>query len=323
MTSLFILLIYSCYPFYVLYFVPLNTLPNSPVIINFSNNSSAFQLVQSLKELQLIHSPKPLLSFLKYTGLSQKLKAGIYEIKPGESAVKLMHRISSGDVVKSNFKIIAGTTQLKITQDLKNAPYLTFNDQSWKSIQENHYNAEGMVLADTYQYPGGATSDAILNKAHHNLISYLNQVWNSRDQRLPYVNSYELLIAASIIEKEAAIATERQLISGVIINRLRLKMPLQMDPTIIYAMGLGYKGKLSHQDMQIDSAYNSYRYRGLPPTPIAMVGKEALDAAAHPKNSNFLYYVAKGDGTHQFSETYEQQKHAIHQFQYRNRSESP
>ena len=123
-----------------------------------------------------------------------------------------------------------------------------------------------------------------------------------------------MLIAASIIEKETAVPQERKLISGVVINRLNKHMPLQMDPTVIYAMGDTYKGSLTHEDLSINSPYNTYQNRGLPPTPIAMVGKEAIDAAAHPQLSNYLYFMARGDGTHQFSQTYEEQKQAINQY---------
>lgn len=180
--------------------------------------------------------------------------------------------------------------------------------------KKNYPSAEGLLLADTYQYQGGSSSKALLEQAHRNLLNYLNISWTNRAANLPYKTPYELLIAASIIEKETAIAQERKLISGVMVNRLKKKMPLQMDPTVIYGLGNQYTGKLTHNDLLIESPYNSYLNRGLPPTPIAMVGKEAIDAAAHPQLSNYLYFVAKGDGTHQFSETYEQQKQAINQY---------
>lgn len=292
-----------------------NSKDSQPVIISLDKSVSAYQFVHTLKAKKLIHSAKLLLLIIRLEGLSHQLKAGIYQIKPGETATELLHRIVAGDVIKQNFVIIEGTTQQKVVQDLKQAPYLEYQQGDWSTIQNKYPNAEGLLLADTYQYRGGSSSRALLEQAHRNLMTYLNSSWDARDLGLPYRNPYELLIAASIIEKETAISNERKLIAGVMVNRLKKGMPLQMDPTVIYGLGTQYKGKLSHNDLLISSPYNSYQNRGLPPTPIAMVGKEAIDAAAHPQLSNYLYFVAKGDGSHQFSETYEQQKQAIQQYQ--------
>ncbi len=293
---------------------PLIPKEGSPVIITLDRTATASQFVKTLKEKNLIHSSSALLIMIRSSGLSSQLKAGVYQIMPGETAMQFVHRVVAGDVLTQNFTIIAGTTQQKISQDLAKAAYLNYRPEDWSSIKDNHTNAEGLLLADTYQYRGGSSGANLLEHAHRNLIDYLNQSWTNRAPNLPYKTPYELLTAASIIEKETAIPQERKLISGVMVNRLNKKMPLQMDPTVIYGLGSAYKGKLSHNDMLIDSPYNSYHYRGLPPTPIAMVGKEALDAAAHPQLSNYLYFVAKGDGTHQFSETYQQQKQAINQY---------
>lgn len=294
---------------------PLIPKQGTPVIISLDRSTSASQFVQTLKEKHLISNSGPLLMVIRYMGLSSKLQAGVYQIKPGETAFQLLRRLVAGDVLTQNFTVIAGTTEQKVAQDLLKAPYLNYHSQDWSLIQGKHPNAEGLLFADTYQYRGGSDSKSLLEQAHHNLIHYLHVSWTSRDPNLPYKDPYELLIAASIIEKETAVPEERKLISGVVVNRLGKKMPLQMDPTVIYALGLSYTGKLRHQDLYVDSPYNTYRYRGLPPTPISMVGKEALDAAAHPQRSNYLYFVAKGDGRHQFSETYEEQRRAINQYQ--------
>lgn len=300
---------------YNLVATPLIPYESSPVVIQVDKAATASHFVQTLKDKNLIQYHKPILLYIRATGLAPKLKAGVYQVKPGENAMQLLERVASGDVVTQKFAIIAGTTQQKIAQDLMKAEHLDYHPEDWNAIQEKHPNVEGLVLADTYQYQGGSSSKTLLFQAHRNLMTYLNKVWENRAPNLPYKNPYELLTAASIIEKESAVPQERQLISGVVVNRLNKKMPLQMDPTVVYGLGAAYTGKLSHNDMQVDSPYNTYRYRGLPPTPIAMVSKEALDAAAHPQLSNYLYFVAKGDGTHQFSETYEQQRQAINQFQ--------
>ncbi|MFT4058434.1 MAG: endolytic transglycosylase MltG [Legionella sp.] len=314
---LFVSLTFLFWHFYGLIARPLIARQNPAVIITLDRSTSAAQFAQILQDKNLIPYRRPLLIMIRLTGLAHRLKAGVYQIKPGETALELAYRVMAGDVLTQNFTIVAGTTQQKISQDLSKATYLEYHSADWSLIQGNHPNAEGLVLADTYQYKGGSSSKILLEHAHRNLISYLNMVWVNRDPNLPYKNSYELLTAASIIEKETATSQERKLISGVLINRLNKKMPLQMDPTVIYGLGSAYTGKLSHNDMQVDTPYNSYRYYGLPPTPIAMVGKEALDAASHPQLSNYLYYVSKGDGTHQFSETYQQQRQAIEQYQHK------
>ncbi|TAL64060.1 MAG: endolytic transglycosylase MltG [Legionella sp.] len=285
------------------------------VIITLDKSASAYQFARLLKEKELIPSVKLFVYLVRAKGLAHQLKAGVYQIIPGESATELLDRIVEGDVITQNFSIIAGTTQEKIAQDLAKAPYLMYDPKDWALIQENHANAEGLLLADTYQYSGGSSSKTLLLQANRNLKQYLDELWAHRAPNLPYKSPYDMLIAASIIEKETAIPEERKLIAGVMTNRIKKGMPLQMDPTVIYGLGKIYKGKLSHKDLQIDSPYNSYRYRGLPPTPIAMIGKEALEAAAHPQSSNYLYFVAKGDGSHQFSETYEQQRKAVYQYQ--------
>lgn len=289
-----------------------------PVIISLDRATSAYQFTQILAQKKLIASPKLFVQLIRMQDKAMRLKAGVYQIKPGETAQQFLDRVVAGDVLIQHVTIIAGTTQKKIAQDLSQMPYLDYKAQQWESIKDGHANAEGMLLAETYQYRGGSSAKDLLEQAHKNLIDYLNWSWSNRDQTVPYKSPYEMLIAASIIEKETGVPDERQLISGVMVNRLKKGMPLQMDPTVIYALQDNYKGKLSHQDMQYDSPYNSYRYRGLPPTPIAMVGKESIDAAAHPHLSNYLYFVAKGNGTHQFSETYEQQRHAITRYQHKD-----
>lgn len=317
-TLLFVSLLIVCWNIYSLVYIPVLGRNTPAKVIRLEPSLSASQFAHLLKDQKLIHSAKVFLLMIRFSGAAHQLKAGVYEIKPGETAIQLLHKVVSGDVITQHFVIIEGTTQQKIAQDLMRAAYLTYHPDDWIAIKSHYPNAEGLLLADTYQYDGGSNSKALLEQAHRNLMSYLNKSWEHRDFNLPYHTSYELLIAASIIEKETAIPQEKKLISGVMVNRLKKGMPLQMDPTIIYGLGSRYNGKLSHQDLQINSPYNSYLNRGLPPTPIAMVGKDAIDAAAHPQNSKYLYFVAKGDGSHQFSETYEQQKIAIESYRHRD-----
>lgn len=288
---------------------------HEPIIVNIDKSMSASSFAHMLRAQHLIQSERLFLFFIRTQGLSQQLKAGVYQISAGESAQQFLYRVADGDVLKRSFSIIEGTTQAQISAGLEHAPYLIYRATDWQAIAANLSSAEGLLLADTYNYNAGSQSKNVLELAHTNLQQYLEHSWQQRSAGLPYKTPYEMLIAASILEKEAAKPRERRLISGVIINRLRKHMPLQMDPTVIYALGSQYKGKLTREDLRIDSPYNSYRYRGLPPTPIAMVGKDAIDAAAHPEPTEYLYFVATGDGSHYFSVTYEQQKQAVARYQ--------
>ena len=290
------------------------------ITITIDKNSSAFGFARALKSKQLIQSDRLFLLLIRLQGLSHHLKAGIYQIKPGESAQQLLKRVVAGDVLVESFTIIEGTTLSQVKANLASAQHLKYNVNDWQLFTDSHPNPEGLLLADTYNYNAGSDAKHLLQLANQNLVQYLNASWQNRAPGLPYKSPYELLIAASILEKEAALTSEKKIISGVIVNRLKKFMPLQMDPTVIYALGNNYNGKLGHHDLDIDSPYNTYRYRGLPPTPIAMVGKEAIDAAAHPQPTNYLYFVAKGDGSHYFSATYEEQKEAIARYQSKGRS---
>ena len=299
---------------YQLFYRPMSTAQTQPIIITIDKSTPAYAFVRMLKAKNFIKSERLLLHYIRMRGLAQQLKAGVYRLKEGESVAHFLHRVAIGDVIIESFRIIDGTTQAQISTSLEQAPYLTYHSLDWQAIAASHPNAEGLLLADTYYYNAGSQSKELLEHANKNLLQYLENSWQHRSSELPYKTSYELLTAASIIEKEAANAREKRLISGVIINRLRKNMMIQMDPTVIYALGERYKGKLSHNDLQVDSPYNTYRYKGLPPTPITMVGKDAIDAAAHPEVTAYLYFVATGDGGHYFSENYEQQKKAISRY---------
>ena len=296
---------------YQLLIQPMPITTSEPIIIVLDKAATASSFVHDLKTRHLIASEHLFSRLIRSQGYTSQLKAGIYQIQIGESALQFLRRVVAGDVLVEAFRIISGTTLRQVSANLEQAPYLNYNRADWLPIAEQHFSAEGLLLADTYYYDAGSQSKVVLARANKDLLAFLDVCWQQRDKDLPYESAYELLIAASILEKEASLPNERRLISGVIANRLHKHMRLQMDPTVVYAMGPDYQGKLTHNDLQIASPYNTYRNNGLPPTPIAMVGKDALDAVAHPTHTDYLYFVAKGDGSHQFSSTYEQQKQAI------------
>lgn len=175
--------------------------------------------------------------------------------------------------------------------------------------------AEGLFFPDTYNFPKGTTDKAFLQRAYQRLHDILDEEWQARAENLPYKTAYEALIMASIIEKETGLASERSTIAGVFVRRLNKKMKLQTDPTVIYAMGKQFNGNIRKKDLDIDSPYNTYRYKGLPPSPIALVGREAIHAALHPEKGKSLYFVAKGDGSHYFSETLKEHNRAVAKYQ--------
>jgi UPF0755 protein len=286
------------------------------IVFEVKPHTSARKFTKQLQALKLVRSSHVLLALIRWRGISNHLQAGIYQINSGETVIHLLNRVVKGDVLVEPFIILEGSTLAALKQSMIKAPYLVDGAADFSAIQGHYLSAEGLLLADTYYYKAGSNASTLLKQANQNLLNYLDLTWKNRNSTLPYKTPYELLVAASIIEKEASLPEERKIIAGVIINRLKLHMPLQMDPTVIYALGKD-KVPLRHQDLQIDSPYNTYRYRGLPPTPIAMVGKESLDAAAHPAETHYLYFYAKGDGTHQFSKNYQEQQEAIRQFKPR------
>ena len=325
----FILLSFICYNLVQKYRVLIDhsvlASNSEPLVLEIKPNTSARAFVNLLYEHHLISSEVSFLALIRFRGVSHHLQAGIYQINPGESAVDVLAKVVSGDVLLEPFRILEGSTLSDLRKNLIQSPYLNGKNIDFSVISDGHLTAEGLLLADTYYYKAGSEANVLLKQANQHLLTYLDQVWQARDRNLPYKNAYELLIAASIIEKEASLPVERQIISGIIAKRLTIKMPLQMDPTVLYALANQETltqmqddvTVLNHQNLKIDSPYNTYRYRGLPPTPIAMVGKQSLDEAAHPTYTEYLYFVAKGDGSHQFSKTYQAQQQAIHQFKLR------
>lgn len=282
-----------------------------PYALRIDKATSATALANRLASEHFIRSKKLFVTWMRLQGISSQLKAGVYQIQPGETLNTLLDHVVAGNVLVQSFRIIEGTTLSQIAANLMQAPYLHYQSSDWQSITTTHPSGEGLLLADTYYYHAGSDGKKLLDQAHQSLQAFLTQSWENRSPNLPYKTPYDLLIAASIVEKETPLPGEKALIASVMVNRLMKNMPLQMDPTVIYALGPQYHGKLTHSDLQVNSPYNTYLHRGLPPTPIAMVGKEAILAAAHPLKTPYLYYVATGNGGHQFSTTYAQQRQAI------------
>jgi UPF0755 protein len=245
----------------------------------------------------------------------------------GITGKELLQRLSSGKVIQYQITFVEGSSlaenmkllvsQKKLIDDVDNIS----DDDYQKLMGFPRSQAEGWFFPDTYTYVSGMKVSDVLRVAHNKMRTVLDEEWQKKAKDLPYKNPYEALIMASIIEKETGAADERKQIAGVFIRRIRLGMKLQTDPTVIYGMGKNYDGNLKRSDLKTYSPWNTYMIDGLPPTPIAWPGRAAINAALHPTDGKALFFVARGDGTHTFSETLEQHQNAINEYQMRRRGD--
>ncbi|WP_151707087.1 endolytic transglycosylase MltG [Acinetobacter sp. TUM15064] len=249
------------------------------------------------------------------------LKAGVYEVHEGMSIRQVLDMISNVDNAQMNrILVIEGTTFKQLVEALKkdvlvkkevsNLPM----DQLLKALEIPYDHAEGLFAPDTYFFAKGESDKKILTDLYKRQMKTLDEAWANRAANLPYKDKYEALIMASIIEKETNVDRELEQVSGVFARRLQLGMRLQTDPTVIYGMGDKYTGNISRQDLRTPTAYNTYTINGLPPTPIALPSKKAIEATMHPDNSKNIYFVATGNGGHTFSETLEQHNQAVQEY---------
>lgn len=256
--------------------------------------------------------------------ISKKLKPGIYDLKPGQSITAILLKLSKGDSVKFSIRLIEGWTFLQFKAAIDKAPELSkeFQKSSPEEIIRklgiNEGYAEGLFFPDTYIYEPGDSDRTIYTKAYQAMRIHLEKAWAERSDQVKLVNMRELLKLASIIEKETGLKQDQKMISSVFHNRLRIGMPLQTDPSVIYGLGLSFDGNLRKKDLLKDTPYNTYTRYGLPPTPICMPSKDALIAAANPAESKMLYFVARGDGSSEFSETLHAHEKAVRRYQLGN-----
>lgn len=293
-----------------LYFVYAPVVPNANGVVFYLKPGTAKKIIsQNLYDQGVIPFPKLLDIYILFHHKTQ-LKTGEYLFKKNSTYYSIWQQITTGTgLYYRSFTIIPGWTFAQLKKALSTAPLLkqlatTMSDQQIMSLMSSSITSpEGEFYPDTYYYTRDTQDLIILKRAYDLMQVKLQDAWNHRSQSVPYLNAYQALIAASLIEKEAFLNTERPIISGVIINRLNKNMILQIDPTVIFGLGDKYTGKITKENLKQDTPYNTYTRKGLPPTPIAIPSQASLDAAVSPAQHDYLYFVAKGDGSHQFSST--------------------
>lgn len=273
--------------------------------------ASIKSVANDLHNRGLIRFPQLFILLARWHGNTADLKAGEYLFLKGAVPSKLLEQMFSGSgMVYHAFTIIPGTTFQQLRSDLKKNENLKHSTPDLKDAElmlrlgSTNPQPEGQFYPDTYYFVSGSSDLIVLKKAYRAMQKKLKHAWDERDKSIPFKNTNEALIAASIIEKEAYQHEELPIIAGVMINRIRQDMLLQFDPTVIYGLGERYDGVIHKTDLADDNPYNTYIRKGLPPTPISMPSLGAIQAVMHPKKHDYLYFVARGDGTHQFSKSW-------------------
>jgi UPF0755 protein len=282
--------------------------------------ATAQAVARDLAQRGLLDRPKYWRWLARIEDKARQIRVGEYRLEPGLRPRGLLDAFVHGATVQYAFTLVEGWTFKQLGAALRADPVLvpTLTDEELASVMGRlgmpGMHPEGWFYPDTYLFPRGTTDLELLRRSHRVMTQRLDAAWAERDPDLPLEDAYQALILASIVEKESAVADERDMIAGVFVGRLRRGMRLQTDPTVIYGMGDAYTGNIRKSDLQRDTPYNTYTRSGLPPTPIAMPGGGALRATVKPAETDALYFVAMGGGRHHFSETYEEHRQAVIEF---------
>jgi UPF0755 protein len=301
-------------------------IPEAGAWLDIPPGTALARVAAQLAERELIEHPRLFAWYARYTGDATRVHAGEYLLQPGLTPITLLDRLVRGDVFLHQFTIVEGWRFVELLDLLRAHPALFVTgieaDGIMAALGKPDLHPEGQFLPETYRFPRGTTDLELLRQAHGALERTLEQVWINQVDAGPLRAPYDALILASIIEKETGLASERRTIAGVFHRRLRLGMRLQTDPTVIYGLGDDFDGRLRTADLTRDTPYNTYTRTGLPPTPIALPGRAAVEAAVDPEDGDALYFVATGlpDGSHYFSATLEEHNRAVQRYLERRRS---
>jgi len=283
--------------------------------------TSVLGVAQAVREAGVDLSPLLLYGWFRLSGDSRRIRAGNYELESGSTPRSLLRKLVRGEESLNSVTLVEGWNFRQVRTALQKAERLKPESQGLEPEQIMALlglpgqAAEGRFYPDTYTYARGSSDLALLKRALHAMDNQLARAWEQRQQSTLLRNPQEALILASIIEKETGRPSDRAMISGVFNNRIKLDMPLQTDPTVIYGIGAGFDGNLRRRDLQTDTPWNTYTRKGLPPTPIAMPGQAALLAAVQPASTAALYFVARGDGSSAFSNSLEEHNQAVNKYQ--------
>jgi UPF0755 protein len=298
---------------------PLN-LSGEDVHYELDAGKTLSHLSQDLANQKLLSHPRWLNWYARFNH-KEKIHSGEYLLEVGLTPIALLDKLNKGDVILHQVTLLEGWTFAQIMDALNAETAIEHKLSKLSDVQRVELlnlpikNLEGWFFPDTYRFSRGSSDVEILTQAYNAMYSLLNELWEARASGLPYTSVYQSLIMASIVEKETGRFSERDKIAGVFVRRLQLGMKLQTDPTVIYGMGAAYKGKITRDDLMRETPYNTYTISGLPPTPIAIPSKHSLQAALHPDDGKALYFVAKGDGSSQFSDTLVEHQRAVTRYQ--------
>ncbi len=294
---------------------------DSPLVFEIARGDSLQGVARGLAAEGLLERPGYLVWLGRESGLAGRIQPGEYRIEPGVRPAQLLERFTRGAVIQYPVTIVEGWTVPQLRAYLRGLEFLQHtldgvpDADLLATLDLPPGHPEGRFLPDTYHFPRGTPDRAVLRRAYQAMADYLAKVWERRDPDLPLKTPYDALILASIVEKETGLASERPQIAGVFIRRLQRGMRLQTDPTVIYGMGADFDGNIRRRDLRRDTPYNTYTRKGLPPTPIALPGRAAIEAVLHPAPGDALYFVARGDGSHQFSATLAEHNRAVRKYQ--------
>jgi UPF0755 protein len=292
-----------------------------PVELSIDPGTSPREIAEAWVRAGVATRPRALYEWFRWSGQARRIRAGSYEVGAGTTPIRLLEKMVLGDKTQAIVRFNEGWTFRQIRAELAHAEALKPTTAAMSDAEvmgalgAAELSPEGRFHPDTYAYSKGSTDLAVLKRAYRAMQQRLAAAWQERAPDTPLQSADEALTLASIVEKETGVEADRGLVAGVFVNRLRLGMPLQTDPTIIFGLGTAFDGNLRKRDLQADSPYNTYVRTGLPPTPIAIPGNAALIAAVRPEPTKALYFVARGDGSSEFSATLTEHNRAVNRYQ--------
>lgn len=296
-------------------------MPSLPFEFSLKKGTSLKGTARQMHQAGLLQHEQIFVWMGRLLGRAGRIKSGNYQLESAVSPLELLNIVSEGRVSQSSISIIEGSTFKQMRALLDADPDLRHDSAGMpeaeilQRVGATEQQAEGLFFPDTYNFASGVSDLTIFKRAYQTMQRHLQESWQQRAAGLPLQTPYQALILASIVEKETGQARDRSMIAGVFINRLRRGMLLQTDPTVIYGLGEKFDGNLRKRDLLADTPYNTYTRAGLPPTPIALPGLAALQATLHPASTDALYFVARGDGSSEFSESLSQHNRAVNKYQ--------